>query len=86
MVINKTLSAINTTLTISGFTATPTADVYTYSSASLASIVHTTTGVSGGGLTSYSFPSYSATLFVFTPTTVGCMPPTGLTATVETTP
>lgn len=83
VVINKTTSAIVTNLSISGFTASSTASTYTYSGTNLTSIVAGTTGVSSGSISSYSFPGYSATLFVLTPSTQAPAPPTDVTVTVH---
>jgi Glycoside hydrolase family 44 len=84
MAINKTTTPIVTTLNIAGFTPTSTASTFTYSGANLASIVSGSSPVTSGAVQSYSFPSYSATLFVFTSASgAPPQPPTDLTATVE---
>ncbi|MFY9805588.1 MAG: glycoside hydrolase family 44 protein [Candidatus Acidiferrales bacterium] len=65
--INKTTSAIQSSLTLANFNSTGTAAVYTYSNANLTQIVAgTPVGVTSGAV-SYNFPAYSATVFVFTP-------------------
>jgi hypothetical protein len=69
MVINKTSSTINTKLSLENFAATSTAAVYTYSSADLILIVAgPPVPVSSSDTVEYDFPAYSATLFVFDPT------------------
>src|SRR5579863_124263 len=66
-VINKTTSAIQTSLTLANFNSNATAAPYTYSNANLAQIVAgTPVGVVSNAL-NYNFPAYSATVFVFTP-------------------
>jgi hypothetical protein len=84
MVINKTTSPIVTSLKVTGFTPTSPASTYTYSGANLTSIVSGTTAVASGEVASYSFPAYSATLFVMGSSTQSLpSAPTGLAATVE---
>jgi hypothetical protein len=65
--INKTTGAIKTGLTLQNFTPTGTAAVYTYSGANLAQIVAGTPIPVMSNAVTYDFPSYSATVFVFTP-------------------
>jgi hypothetical protein len=65
--INKTTSAIQTSLALANFNSSPTAAVYTYSNANLAQIVAGTPVAVGSGALNYNFPAYSATVFVFTP-------------------
>jgi hypothetical protein len=65
--INKTTSAIQTSLTLANFSSSPTAAVYTYSNANLAQIVAGTPVAVVSGALNYNFPAYSATVFVFTP-------------------
>jgi Glycoside hydrolase family 44/Bacterial Ig-like domain (group 3) len=67
--INKTTSAIQTSLTLANFTSNATAAVYTYSNTNLAQIVAGTAVPVVGNSLNYSFPAYSATVFVFTPGT-----------------
>jgi hypothetical protein len=67
--INKTTSAIQTDLTLANFTSNATAAVYTYSHANLAQIVAGTALAVVSNSLNYSFPAYSATVFVFTPET-----------------
>lgn len=84
MVINKTNSAIATTLNVSGFTPTSTAEVYTYSNANLNQIVAGAPVSVSSNSIQYSFPSYSATLFILTSASASApAAPTGLTATVH---
>ncbi|MGA2813549.1 MAG: Ig-like domain repeat protein [Candidatus Acidiferrum sp.] len=64
--INKTTSAIQSTLTIANFSAAPSASVYTYSNASLTQIVPGTPLVVSSNAVDYRFPAYSVTVFVFT--------------------
>jgi hypothetical protein len=65
--INKTTSAIQTSLTLANFTSNATAAMYTYSNANLAQIVAGTPVAVVSGALNYNFPAYSATVFVFTP-------------------
>jgi len=67
--INKTTSAIQTSLTLANFTSNATAAVYTYSNANLAQIVAGTPVPVVSNALNYNFPAYSATVFVFTPET-----------------
>jgi uncharacterized protein (TIGR03437 family) len=65
LVLNKTTSDINDTISLANFTAAGTAQVWQYSQANLAAIVGQTSGinVSGNSLTA-TFPAYSMTLLV----------------------
>jgi Glycoside hydrolase family 44/Bacterial Ig-like domain (group 3) len=65
--INKTTSAIQTSLTVANFSSSAAAAVYTYSNANLAQIVVGTPVAVVSGALNYNFPAYSATVFVFTP-------------------
>jgi hypothetical protein len=65
--INKTTSAIQTSLALANFTSSATAAVYSYSNANLAQIVVGTPVAVVSGALNYNFPAYSATVFVFTP-------------------
>jgi len=65
--INKTTSAIQTSLTLQNFKPSASAAVYTYSNANLTEIVAGTPVPVVSNAVTYSFPSYSATVFVFTP-------------------
>jgi len=67
LVINKTTGALSSSIALSNLTLPATAQVYTYSSASLTSIAHPSdTAITGGSL-SYTFPGYSAVMFVVQP-------------------
>ncbi len=65
--INKTTSAIQTSLTLANFHPNGTAAVYTYSNANLTQIVAGTPVAVVSNAVNYNFPAYSATVFVFTP-------------------
>src|ERR1700691_3396045 len=79
--INKTTSAIQTSLALQNFKPTGSAAVYTYSNANLTQIVAGTPVPVVSNAVSYSFPSYSATVFVFTPAIiVPAAPATSLVA------
>src|ERR1700683_3325562 len=65
--INKTTSAIQTSLLVANFSSSAAAAVYTYSNANLAQIVVGTPAAVVSGALNYNFPAYSATVFVFTP-------------------
>ena len=65
--INKTTSAIQTSLSLANFNATGSASVYTYSNANMTQIVAGTPVSVASNAVSYTFPAYSATVFVFTP-------------------
>jgi Glycoside hydrolase family 44/Bacterial Ig-like domain (group 3) len=71
--INKTTSAIQTSLTLANFDPTGTAAVYTYSNANLNQIVTGAPVAVASKAVNYTFPAYSVTVFVFTPAT---SPPT----------
>src|SRR5277367_3381726 len=65
--INKTTSAIQTSLSLANFNSNSSAAVYTYSNANLMQIVAGTPVSVASNAVSYNFPAYSATVFVFTP-------------------
>src|SRR6202161_2478256 len=65
--INKTTTAIQTSLTLANFNPNGTAAVYTYSNANLTQIVAGTPVQVASNAVSYNFPAYSATVLVFTP-------------------
>jgi hypothetical protein len=67
VVINKTTSAIQTSLALANFDSTSSAAVYTYSNANLAQIIAGTPVSVASNSVTYNFPAYSATVFVFTP-------------------
>jgi hypothetical protein len=64
LVINKTTGSLSGALTLSNLTLPPTAQVYSYSQASLTSIAHPSDAMITGGSLSYTFPGYSAVMFV----------------------
>lgn len=67
LVINKTTGALSSSVALSNLNPPATAQVYTYTSASLTSIAHPSdTAITGGSL-SYTFPGYSAVMFVVQP-------------------
>jgi hypothetical protein len=84
MVVNKTTAAIQTSLSVANFASTGTAAVYTYSGTNLNQITAGSPVAVVSNEVQYSFPSYSATLFVLT-SGIGAppAPPTGLTAVVH---
>jgi hypothetical protein len=65
--INKTTSAIETSLVLANFDSTGTSAVYTYSNANMTQIVAGTPVPVVSDAVNYNFPAYSATVFVFTP-------------------
>jgi glycosyl hydrolase family 44/Big-like domain-containing protein len=65
--INKTTSAIQTSLALANFNSTSSAAVYTYSNANLAQIIAGAPVSVASNSVTYNFPAYSATVFVFTP-------------------
>src|SRR5580698_4788901 len=67
LVINKTTGAVNSSIGLANLALPATAQVYTYTSASLTSIVHASDAAITGGALSYTFPGYSAVLFVVQP-------------------
>jgi glycosyl hydrolase family 44/Big-like domain-containing protein len=67
--INKTTGAIQTSLALANFNSNASAAVYTYGNANLAQIVAGTPVSVVSNAVNYSFPAYSATIFVFTPRT-----------------
>jgi hypothetical protein len=67
LVINKTTSAINGTIALANLKLPPSAQVYIYSGANLTSIVHASDAAISNANLSYSFPGYSAVLFVVQP-------------------
>ena len=67
LAINKTTSAITSALTLKNLNLPSTAQVYTYSAAGLTSIAHPSDTAIASGSLSYTFPGYSAVLFVVQP-------------------
>jgi hypothetical protein len=68
LVINKTAAAIKSAIAFSKLSVPTSAEVYTYSAADLASIEHATSAPITKSSLSYSFPGYSAVMFVIKPT------------------
>ncbi len=67
LVINKTTGALTSAIALANLALPATAQVYSYSQASLTSIAHPSdTPITGGSL-SYTFPGYSAVMFVVQP-------------------
>ena len=69
LTINKTTAAISSAVAIANLNLPSTAEVYTYTQANLTSIVHAADAAIAGGSVSYTFPAYSAVLFVVQPAT-----------------
>src|SRR6202451_3762250 len=67
LAINKTTGALSSAIAIANLNLPSTAQVYTYSQANLTSIVHASDAAITSGSISYTFPSYSAVLFVVQP-------------------
>jgi hypothetical protein len=67
LVINKTTGALTSAVAIANVALPSTAQVYTYSQASLTSIAHPSDAATTNGSVSYTFPAYSAVLFVVQP-------------------
>jgi hypothetical protein len=67
LVINKTTGALTSSIALSNLNLPATAQVYTYTQASLTSIGHPSDAAITGGSLSYTFPGYSAVLFVVQP-------------------
>jgi Bacterial Ig-like domain (group 3) len=65
--INKTTGAIQTSLSLANFSANSSAAVFTYSNANLAQIIPGSPVSVASNSVNYTFPAYSATVFVFTP-------------------
>jgi hypothetical protein len=67
LVINKTTGALASAIAVSNLNLPSTAQVYTYSQASLTSIGHPSDAAIANGSLTYTFPGYSAALFVVEP-------------------
>src|SRR6202789_128176 len=67
LAINKTTAALAGSIALSNLNLPPTAQVYTYSQASLTSIVHASDVAIASGSVTYTFPGYSAVLFIVQP-------------------
>jgi hypothetical protein len=76
MVINKTTSAVTSAISLANLNLPASAQVYTYSQASLTAIAHPSDAVIAYGSLNYTFPSYSAILFVLQPNTSSSAPTT----------
>jgi hypothetical protein len=84
IVINKTTSALQTSLSVPGFESTGAAAVYTFSGANQSGIVAGGSVAVNSNTIQYSFPAYSATLFVLSPEAQSVpAAPTGLAAKVN---
>ena len=81
LVINKTTASITTAVTLADVSAPTTAAVFTYSAANLKSILQPGATAISGGAIPYTFPSYSAVLFVVQPSLL----PTTITASASST-
>ena len=69
LAINKTTGALSSAIAVANLNLPSTAQVYTYTQAALTSIVHASDAPITNGSISYTFPGYSAVLFVIQPTT-----------------
>jgi hypothetical protein len=67
LAINKTTASITSAISLANLSLPPTAQVYTYSAANLNAIVQSANTAITGGSLAYTFPSYSAVLFVVQP-------------------
>jgi hypothetical protein len=67
LVINKTTGALSSAIALSNLALPATAQVYSYSQASLTSIAHPSDATISSGSLSYTFPGYSAVIFVVQP-------------------
>ena len=67
LVINKTTGALTSSIALSNLVLPATAQVYSYSQASLTSIAHPSDAAISSGSLSYTFPGYSAVMFVVQP-------------------
>jgi len=79
LVINKTTGALTSAIALSNLALPATAQVYSYSQASLTSIAHPSDAAISSGSLSYTFPGYSAVMFVVQPSvTTGATTTTSL--------
>ena len=67
LVINKTTAALTSAIALANLTPPATAQVYSYSQASLTSIAHPSDAAITNNSLSYTFPGYSAVLLVVQP-------------------
>ncbi len=70
MVINKSGTALDSTIVVSGFSPTSNAEVYRYSATNLAAIVRLPDQTVGASFVA-DFPANSITLFVLSPLSAG---------------
>ena len=80
LVINKTTGALNSAIALAHLALPPTAQVYSYSQASLTSIAHPADAPISSGAMNYTFPGYSAVMFVVQPTAAAAATTTSLSA------
>jgi Glycoside hydrolase family 44/Bacterial Ig-like domain (group 3) len=85
LVINKTTASIKSAIALANLSLPSTAQVFTYSQASLTSIGHPSDAAITSNSLGYTFPGYSATLFVVQPTAT-TPPPTTTTVTLAASP
>jgi predicted nucleotidyltransferase len=62
--INKTTASITSSISLAHLSAPPAAEVYVYSAANLKAIVHASDAAISAGNLTYTFPGYSAVMFV----------------------
>jgi Glycoside hydrolase family 44/Bacterial Ig-like domain (group 3) len=67
LVINKTTAPLASAISFANLSLPSSAQVYTYSAATLTSIVHAANAPIANSSLSYSFPGYSAVMFVIQP-------------------
>ena len=76
MVINKTTSSVTSAISLADLNLPASAQVYTYSQASLTAIAHPSNATITYGSLNYTFPAYSSVLFVLQPNTTSSTPTT----------
>jgi hypothetical protein len=79
LVINKTTAALASAISLANLSLPASAQVYTYSAANLTSIVHASNAAITNASVSYSFPGYSAVMFVIQPAAASAVPTTTTT-------
>jgi hypothetical protein len=67
LAINKATASITSAIALANVSLPSSAQVYIYSAANLKSIVHSTDASITAGILTYTFPSYSAVMFVVQP-------------------
>ncbi len=67
LAINKTKAPLTSAIALAGFSLPAAAAVYVYSGANLKSIVHSSNAAIKAGTLTYTFPGYSAVMFVIQP-------------------